>query len=183
MKSAASSLTASIMTAVALAGLSASAAPHVPVFVVIQNQAGVPSQVLGRAIQVVTDAYRPFGIGIAWIEPPVRVSAGRTVHLTILRRTAGREAGGKMLGIDAPGDADARVHVAHILYQSIDDDVVTSHVLGYVMAHLIRGALSNGGTARSTIIQADRHAGRRLAKGLSVFHPEEAEAIRKALRY
>jgi len=68
---------------------------------------------MGRAIQVVADAYRPLGIGIAWIERPVPASAVPTVLVTLLRRSAGRNGDEKMLGIDAPGDARSRVHLAH----------------------------------------------------------------------
>lgn len=180
MKSTAHALTASVMTAIALAGIGTSGGSPIPVFVVIQNQAGVPRQVLGRAIQVVADAYRPLGIGIAWIEQPVPASAARTVQVTLLRRKAERHDDQRMIGIDAPGDRHARVHLAHILYQSIDDDdVVTGHALAYVLAHVIRGALSNGATGPARIVHADRHAARAMAKGRSVFTPEEAEAIRR----
>jgi hypothetical protein len=180
MKSTAHALTASVMTAIALAGISTPGESPIPVFVLIQNQARIPREVLGRAIQVVADAYRPLGIGIAWIEQPAPASAVPTIHVTLLQRGGQRTEDEKIIGLDAPGDPRARVHLAHILYQSIDDDdVVTGHALAYVLAHVIRGALSNGATGKARIVHADRHAARAMAKGRSVFTPEEAEAIRR----
>jgi hypothetical protein len=182
MKPTTNALTASVVTAIALASLSTASGPPIPVFVVIQNQAGVPRQVLGRGIQVVTDAYRPLGIGIAWIEPPAPASAIPTVHVTLLRRSAGRNGDHKMIGVDAPSDARGRMHVAHILYQHIDDDVVTAHALAYVLAHVIRGALSRATNGPATIIHADRRIARALTQGRPVFTPGEAEAIRGVAR-
>jgi hypothetical protein len=179
MKSTAHALTASVMTAIALAGISTPGESPIPVFVLIQNQARISRQVLGRAIQVVADAYRPLGIGIAWIEQPVPASAVPTIHVTLLQRSGQRTADEKIIGIDAAGDPRARVHLAHILYQRIDDDVATGHALAYVLAHVIRGVLSNGATGPARIVHADRHAARAMAKGRSVFTPEEAEAIRR----
>ena len=61
-------LATSVMSVIALAG--AAAEQQLPVFVVIQNHAGAPRHVLARAIQTVTDVYRPLGVGIAWIRGP-----------------------------------------------------------------------------------------------------------------
>ena len=52
-------LATSVMSAIAPAG--APGEPQLPVFVVIQDHAGVPRHVLARAIQTVKDAYRPLG--------------------------------------------------------------------------------------------------------------------------
>jgi len=57
--------------------------------------------------------------------------------------------------------------------------VVTGHALAYVLAHVIRGALSNATTGPGRIVHADRDAARAMAQGRLVFTPDEAEAIRR----
>jgi hypothetical protein len=52
-------LTASIMAVVALAHVPAATAMPIPIWVVIRDHANVPVRSLGRAIQIVSDAYRP----------------------------------------------------------------------------------------------------------------------------
>jgi len=147
---------------------------------VIQDHATVPRAVLSSAIQIVTDVYRPLGIGIVWIEAPLQQSGITKVYLRILPRTGGRDGDGRMLGIDAPAGPDAREHLAHILYRRIEDDIMTSNALAYVMARLIGGALrSPDALSRPTLVYADRHTARQMVKGASVFGAREAEAIRK----
>jgi hypothetical protein len=164
------------MSAIALAGVPTN--PQLPVFVVIENHAGVPRHVLARAIHTVADVYRPLGIGIAWIRPPFPTGDTPTLYLSLLPRTAGGEHRTSMVGIDAPSTSDARAHLGHILYRRIGDDDETSRALAYVMAHLVRGVLlSHDALDRPTIVRADRQTARRLADGASVFTQQEVAAI------
>jgi hypothetical protein len=102
-------LATSLMSALALAG--APAEPQLPVFVVFQDHVGVPRHVLARAIQTVTDVYRPLGIGIAWIRAPFSAPDIPTLYLSLLPRTAGADS---MVGLDAPATRDAPAHLGHI---------------------------------------------------------------------
>jgi hypothetical protein len=168
----------SVLSAVAPTGAAASDMP-VPVVVVIHNHAGVAPPVLGRAIQATADAFRPLGIGIAWIRPPASLPDGTVVHLSILQRTAQGRSAGAVVGIDAPVDAGAPTHLAHILYRRVGNDAETGNVLAYVMAHLIARAIgSTDAASGSTIIRADRQAGLQMRPGASPFTPEQAAAIR-----
>jgi hypothetical protein len=164
------------MSAIALAG--AAAEPQLPVFVVIQDHAEVPRHVLARAIQTVTDAYRPLGIGIAWIRAPFPTPDIPTLYLSLLPRTAGEA----MVGLDAPAPREAPAHLGHILYRRIGNDQETGRALGYVMAHLLRGVLSHvPETDRLTLVQADRQTARRLAENAPIFTAEEVKAIQHSV--
>jgi hypothetical protein len=168
------------MSAVALAGVAAN--PQLPVFVVIENHAGVPRHVLARAIYTVADVYRPLGVGIAWIRAPFPAGDTPTLYLSLLPRTGGGEHRTSMVGIDAPSTSDAQAHLGHILYRRIGDDDETRRALGYVMAHLVRGVvLAHGASDRPTIVRADRQTARRMADGTQVFTQEEVKAIQDSV--
>jgi hypothetical protein len=165
------------MSAIALAG--AAAEPQLPVFVVIQDHAGVPRHVLARAIQTVTDAYRPLGIGIAWIRAPFPAPGIPTLYLSLLPRTAGAES---IVGLDAPAARDAPAHLGHVLYRRIGNDQETGRALGYVMAHLLKGVLSHvPETDRPVLVQAGRQTARRLAENAPIFTAEEVKAIQHSV--
>jgi hypothetical protein len=168
------------MAAIALAGTSADA--QLPVFVVIEDHAGVPRPVLARAIQTVADIYRPFGVGIAWIRQPFPAGHAPTLYLSVLARTTGGEHRTSMVGIDAPATPDATAHFGHILYRRIGDDQASGLALGYVIAHLVRGVvLSPDAMARPVLVHADRHTARRMADGDSMFTKEEFKAIQDSV--
>ena len=179
MRKVSCSLATSVMSAIALAG--APSEPQLPVFVVIQDHAGVPRHVLARAIQTVTDAYRPLGIGIAWIRAPFPAGDTPTLYLSLLPRTGGGEHRTSMVGIDAPAPQDAPAHLGHILYRRIGNDQETSRALGYVIAHLVRGALSHEGSDRPTLVRADRQTARKLAENASIFTADEMKAIESSI--
>jgi hypothetical protein len=180
MKSGPCSLTASIMAAVALAGIPMSVAAPIPICVVIRDHAGVPHAVLGQAIQIVGDAYRPLGIGIVWLESPSPTTDMTTMQLSILPRTATRNGRDGIIGIDAPAGLEQHVHLAHILYRRAGDDRATGHALGYVMAHLIAGMLQSAEVnAVPTIIYGDRRIAQRLIDGTALFTAGEMQAILK----
>ena len=180
MKSGPCSLTASIMAAVALAGIPMSMAAPIPICVVIRDHAGVPHAVLGQAIQIVTDAYRPLGIGIVWLESPSPPTDMTTMQLSILPRTATTNGRDGIIGIDAPAGLERHVHLAQVLYRRAGDDRATGHALGYVMAHLIAGMLRSAeANAGPTIIHGDHRIPQRLIQGLALFTPDEVRAIVK----
>ena len=171
------SLAATIITAVALADVPASAAVPLPICIVIRDHANVPDRVLGQAIQIVADAYRLLGIGIVWIKSPVCADI-TTMHLSILPRRAQGEGGDRIIGVDGPDGLEPHVHLAHILYRRIGDDRVTGHALGYVMAHLVAGTLrSTDVNARPTIVYGDRALAQRLIEGTTLFTSDEVQAI------
>ena len=101
-------LATSVMSAIALAG--APGEPQLPVFVVIQDHAGVPRHVLARAIQTVMDVYRPLGIGIAWIRAPYPAPNIPTLYLSLLPRTAAEEGRARFSRVFW-GDLGARLEV------------------------------------------------------------------------
>ena len=172
--------TTGILTVIALASVSSSTKRQILVSLVIQDHAQVSRHVLGHALEAVVDVYRSLGIDITWSGQAFARSDTVTMHFRILPGTGASNAG-RILGIDAPAVANARTHVAHILYGYIDDDAVTGRVLGYVMARLIGGALdSHGQAARPLIMHADRRTAARWAQGIPVFTHMEAAAIRRA---
>jgi hypothetical protein len=179
MKSAPYSLVASVMAAVALADVPVSAAMPTPICVVLRNHAGVPRSVLGQAIQIVTDVYRPLGIGIVWITSAPLPTEMTTLHLSILPRTARRRGDDRIIGVDAPAGGATPEHLAHILYRRIGDDALTARALGHVMAQLIAGVLRSNGdvNAPPTIVYGDRRVAQRMRAGAPVFTPEEIQAI------
>ncbi|MBI3050331.1 MAG: hypothetical protein HYY76_18695 [Acidobacteria bacterium] len=178
MTSVARLVAAGVIAALALAGSEAIARPDIPVFVVVRDYAAVPPDVLRRATQLVTDVYRPLGIGIVWVDQDAGALRAGTMRLTMLRRTAGREDGGRIIGIDAAEHLEPRMHVAHILFQDIGDTGVTAKVLACVMARLIGGALqSSGATGSATIIRAGRDAAEHLGQGAALFTLEEVKRI------
>jgi hypothetical protein len=132
---------------------------------------------LARAIQEVTDAYRPLGIGIAWIRAPFRAPDTPTLYLSLLPRKAGEES---MVGLDAPAPQDAP-NLGHILYRRIGNDEETGRALGYLMAHLLRGVLSHDSSDQATLVRADRQTARRLAETGSIFTAEEVKAIENTI--
>ena len=172
-------LATSVMSVIALAG--AAAEQQLPVFVVIENHAATPRHVLARAIQTVTDVYRPLGVGIAWIRGPFPAGDTPTLYLSLLPRTGGGEHRTSIIGIDAPATRDATAHLGHILYRQVGDDEETSRALGYVIAHLVKGVLLSDDTDRSTLVQADREIARRMAGSAAVFTSEEVKAIQDSV--
>jgi hypothetical protein len=94
------------------------------------------------------------------------------------RRTAGEES---MVGLDAPAPRDAPAHLEHILYRRIGNDQETGQALGYVIAHLVRGVLSDDALDRPTLVRADRQTAKRLAEKASIFTVEEVKAIQHGI--
>jgi hypothetical protein len=120
-------LAATIIAAVALANVPASAAVPIPICVVIRDHVAVPRRVLGQAIQIVADAYRPLGIGLVWTKSPSPPTDMTTMHFSILPRTAVSDGRDGIIGIDGPDGLEAHVHLAHILYRRVGDDRVTRY--------------------------------------------------------
>jgi hypothetical protein len=178
MDSMAQMLASVVLTAVALADIPTAAPVPIPLCMVIQNHAAVHREVLSHAIQIVTDVYRPLGIGVVWIEGPIQSPRMTTVHLSILPRNAGHQGARRIVGVEAPTMPASGVHVAHVLYEPVGTDDETGRALAYVISHLIAGVLrSYEPGIRPTIVTGDRQIAHRIANGTAILTPEEVQAI------
>ena len=164
------SLAASIIAAVALANVPASAAVPIPICVVIRDYAAVPGGSRVQAIQIVADAYRPLGIGVVWMKSPVCAEM-TTIHLSILPRTARGEGSDRIIGVDAPSGLEADMHLAHILFRRIGGDRVRrTWTRVHVAPPISAGLRSQGAAQRPKKVSAAPTIARRIAEPMPVFN-------------
>ena len=156
--------------------------------VLLQNDAGVPADLVDRAKQETTRVFAPANIGIEWVGGE-SYRPDRTFVLRLAPRPIGAKSRNRLVVGVAPGTREARGTIAFVFYDriqtlseelSLDDTQLLGHVMAHELGHLLLpyGAHSVTGVMREKWDRAQVH---RARAGQLTFTTQQTALIRERL--